>query len=303
VLDIDDLRAFQKVATLLSFSEAGRVLSVRKSAVSRSIQRLEASFNVRLFERTTREVALTDAGRALAVRFGEIVSRVDEAVDLAAGLASQPRGRLRLTAGVGFGMEVLTEVLPAFSRDFPDVDVSLDLTSRTVDLVAEEVDAAFRMGAMADSSLVAIRLGAIGRLLVAAPSYLERRGWPKSADDLRLHDVLSNPRGDGLPRRLVLRARDGLEHGVEVSARLSSTVPKAIDRMVLNGAGIGASANYFATPEIDRGNLVRILPEFSVDPVDVSLVLPAGRARSPAARAFVGFVRTSIANNPKWFQV
>lgn len=127
---------------------------------------------IRLFERTTREVALTEAGRALLLRFDEIVSRFDEAVEIAAQLSSRPAGRLKISAGIGFGLEVLTELLPAFSFAYPDVVVSLDLTSRTVDLVAERIDVASRIGPMLDSTLVAARLGSIALVLCAAPSYL-----------------------------------------------------------------------------------------------------------------------------------
>ncbi|MEG3089278.1 LysR family transcriptional regulator [Sphingomonas sp. PB4P5] len=302
MIDVDDIRAFQTVASLLSFSAAGRVLSVRKSAISRSIQRLEALLGVRLFERTTREVALTDAGRTLLGRFSDIVDRVDDLVDLAASLASHPRGRLKVTAGIGFGIEVLTELLPQFSMAFPEIDIFLDLTSRSVDLVAEQVDVAFRMGPMIDSTLVASRLGAIGCTLCAAPAYLERRGWPKSLDDLRTHDLLAIPRGDGLPRRWCLSDRDGVEHQFDAAARLTANDPHAIHAMVLNGAGIAAPAKYLALPEIERGNLVRILPEWSVPAVDVSLVMPAGRERSPAARVFVDFVRKWAADDACWFE-
>ncbi|PJI44683.1 MAG: LysR family transcriptional regulator [Rhizobium sp.] len=303
MIDVDDIRAFQTVAKLLSFSAAGRVLSVRKSAISRSIQRLELLLGVRLFERTTREVALTEAGRTLLIRFGDIVNRIDEVIDLAASLASHPRGRLRLTAGIGFGIEVLTELLPQFSLAFPDVDVFLDLTSRSVDLVAEQVDVAFRMGPMIDSSLVAIRLGEIGCLLCAAPAYVERCGWPKSLGELRTHDLLAIPHGNGLPRRWCMSDKDGVEHQFDATARLSANDPHAIHAMVLNGAGIAAPAKYLALPEIERGNLVRILPEWSVPAVDVSLVMPAGKERSPAARVFVDFVRRWAAGNARWFNV
>ena len=112
---------------------------------------------------------LTEAGRTLLNRFDEVLSRIDELVDVAATLALHPRGRLKLTAGIGFGMEVLTELLPEFSLAFQDIDISLDLTSRTVDLVTEQIDVAVRMGPMRDSSLVATRLGAIGCQLCIPP--------------------------------------------------------------------------------------------------------------------------------------
>jgi len=112
MIDMDDVRAFQKVGLLLSFSAAGRVLGVRKSAISRSIQRLEKALHVRLLERTTRGVALTDAGRVILEQLGGVLSQMDEVVDLAASLSAHPRGRLKVSAGIGFGLEVLTELLP-----------------------------------------------------------------------------------------------------------------------------------------------------------------------------------------------
>src|SRR3954469_18140844 len=162
MIDMDDVRAFQKVGSLLSFSAAGRVLGVRKSAISRSIQRLERALHVPLLQRTTRGVALTDAGRIMLHQLGDVLTRMDQVVDLAGSLTAHPCGRLKLTAGIGFGLEVLTELLPEFSLAYPDVVIALDLTSDTVDLVAERVDVAFRMGSLADSSLIATRLGAIG---------------------------------------------------------------------------------------------------------------------------------------------
>lgn len=301
MIDVNDMRAFQQVANVLNFSAAARTLSVRKSAISRSIQRLEETLNVRLFERTTREVALTEAGRLLLDRFDEIVARFDEAVELAASLSSRPSGRLKVSAGIGFGMEVLTELLPAFSLAYPDIAIMLDLTSRSVDLVAEHVDVAFRMGPMPDSSLIAVRLGSIGSQLCAAPSYLERRGWPKTLEDLRTHDLLAIPRGDNLPRRWCLRDKDGIAHEFDAPVRLSANDPKALHRMVLHGAGITASANYISLPEIERGNLVQLLPGWTLPSVDVSLVVPTSRERSRAVRAFVDFMKREAGGNARWF--
>jgi len=301
MIDVDDMRPFLQVATLLSFSAAGRRLSVRKSAISRSIQRLEDALRVTLFERTTREVALTDAGRLLLSRFDEIVGRVDDAFQLAASLSSRPSGRLKISAGIGFGLEVLTELVPVFGSKLPEIEIMLDLTSRTVDLVAEQVDAAFRMGPMADSSLIAIRLGSIACELCAAPSYLERRGWPKTIDELRAHDLLAIPRPDNLPRRWCLLDKNERKHEFDAPVRLSSNDPKALHRMVLHGAGITASASYMARPDIERGNLVRLLPEYTLPSVDVCLVMPASRERSPAVRVFIDFIKREVAGSPRWF--
>ena len=301
-MDVNDMRAFQQVARSLSFSAAGQAMSVRKSAVSRSIKRLEDALKVRLFERTTREVALTEGGRALLLRFDDILARVDSTVEFAANLSVRPSGRIKVTAGIGFGIEVVSELLPAFSLDFPDVQVMLDLTSRTVDLIGEQVDVAFRMGPLADSSLVAMRLGSIACQLCAAPSYIDRRGWPENPEDLQDHSLLTIPRGNNLPRRWTLCDKQGRSYEFEVPTSLGANDPHALHRMVLNGAGITATANYIALPEIERGTLIRILPEWRVPSVDVSLVMPPGRDRSPAVRAFVAFIRRETAGNARWFE-
>lgn len=301
MIDIDDLRAFQRVAALLSFSAAGRALSVQKSAISRSIRRLEDVFRVRLFERTTREVVLTEAGRVLLERLDGVVSRIDETVELAASLSSRPAGRIKVSAGIGFGMEVLTKLLPAFCLAFPEITVSLELTNLTCDLVAEQVDVAFRMGPMMDSSLIALRLGSLGCVLCAAPSYLERCGVPKTLEELREHNLLAIPRGDNLPRRWCLLDAEGTAHEFDAPVRLSANDPKALHRMVLHGAGVTSSAKYIALPDIERGTLVRVLPGWTVPSVEVSLVMPASRERSPAVRAFVEFVRQNAVGNPRWF--
>jgi DNA-binding transcriptional LysR family regulator len=302
MIDMDDVRAFQKVGTLLNFSATGRALGVRKSAVSRSIQRLESALQVRLLERTTREVALTDAGRAILKHLGDVLSRMDEVVDLAASLSAHPRGRLKVTAGIGFGLEILTELLPEFSAAYPDIANALDLTSRTVDLVGEQFDVAFRMGPLADSSLVTTRLGAIGCTLCAAPSYLQRKGKPQSTSDLDGHDLLSIPRPDGLPRRWTFHDANGNQCEIHSTPHLTVNDPHAISRMVLHGAGIAAIANYAAQPEIEQGRLIHILPDWGVPSVDVSLVTPGGSERSPATRAFVAFIRERAVGNRRWFE-
>jgi DNA-binding transcriptional LysR family regulator len=208
---------------------------------------------------------------------------------------------LKVTAGIGFGIEVLTELLPEFSLAYPDVAITLDLTSRTVDLVAEEVDIAFRMGSLVDSNLLATRLGAIRCLLCAAPSYLQRRGVPRTTAELASHDLLAIPRPDGLPRRWTFEDAKGNQSFIDMSPRLTANDPHAIHQMVLHGAGIAAIASYLAAPAIERGSLFRVLPEWSVPAVDVSLVMPSGRERSPAARAFVAFVRKRLVGNTRWF--
>ena len=157
MLDLNALRVFEKVASLKSFTAAARALGLPKSNVSRAIARLEAELGSRLFQRTTRDVALTLTGEALLERSTEIIASLGEALAYVGGLAGQPRGVLKVSAGMGFAVNVLAEQLPEFMRRYPEIVIALDLETRTADLVADAVDVAVRLGPLPDSDLVAVR--------------------------------------------------------------------------------------------------------------------------------------------------
>jgi DNA-binding transcriptional LysR family regulator len=289
-VDLNSLLVFEKVAALASFSAAARALGLPRSNVSRIIARMEEELGTRLFQRTTREVALTSSGLALRERCTQIVSTVREALDHVGSLATTPRGPLKISAGVGFGINVLAEHLPEFLRRYPEVSVSLLLESRTADLVAESVDVAVRLGPLPDSSLVSIRLGEMRRYVCAAPAYLERRGVPQTVDDLKTHDTIDMLSADGRPRPwMFTRGADVLS--LEAKPRLSVNEALTIFRLVLNGAGIGILSGYLCAPEIAAGRLVRLLPEWKAPPVEVNIVFPSRRELAPAIRAFADFMR------------
>src|SRR5471030_1516944 len=298
-MDLNDLRVFERVGALLSFSAAARALGIPKSSVSRSVARLEAELGTRLCQRTTREVVLTEQGAALLERCLDIMGKVDETVGYVGGLGAAPRGALRITAGIGFGVNVLSEQLPRFLRLYPDVSVTLDLTSQPVDLVAAGVDVAIRMGPMADSQLVALKLGSLGRYLCASPDYLKRRGTPTGLEDLSNHDTVEMPSADGRPRRWTFK-QAGEARAIETHPRLCVNDPLTIHRMVVNGAGIGVISGYLCAPEIAAGRLVRLFPEWKLDPVNVSLVYPSRRDLSPVVRAFVDFMKAASKPGELW---
>jgi len=298
-MDLNDLRVFERVGALLSFSAAGRALGIPKSGVSRSVARLEAELGARLCQRTTRKVVLTEQGAALLERCADIMDKVAETAGYVGALGAAPRGALRITTGIGFGVNVLSEQLPQFLRLHPNVSVTLDLTSQLVDLVADGVDVAIRIGPMADSQLVAVRLGSVGRYLCASPDYLDRRGVPKTLDDLSNHDTVEMPGVDGRARRWAFK-RGGEERAVETHPRLSVNDPLTIHRMVVRGAGIGVISGYLCAPEISAGRLVRLFPDWKLDSVDVSIVYPSRRDLSPVVRAFVDFMKEASRPGELW---
>jgi LysR family transcriptional regulator for bpeEF and oprC len=300
VLDLNHLRVFERVAALRSFSAAARALGLPKSSVSRGVARLEAGLGTRLLQRTTREVVPTEPGRLLQERCTGILAQIAEATDQAAGFGAEPRGRLRVSAGIGFGIHVLSEMLPRFLNRYAGIDLSLDLTSRLVDLVGEEVDVAIRLGPMPDSRLVARHLGTIQRFLCAAPGYLERRGTPRTLDDLRGHDAVEMPGGDGRPRPWVFTAAGGDKVVIEVPPRLTVNEALTIQRLVLNGAGLGVLSGYMCAPGIAAGRLVRLFPEWTLPPVEVNVVFPSNRELAPSVRAFVDFLKQGSVPGQGW---
>jgi len=298
-MDLNDLRVFERVGALLNFSAAGRALGIPKSSVSRAVARLESELGARLCQRTSREVVLTEQGAALLERCADIMDKVAETVGYVGALGAAPRGALRITAGIGFGVNVLSEQLPKFLRLYPDVSVTLELTSQAVDLVAEGVDVAIRIGPMADSQLVALKLGSLGRYLCASPDYLKRRGVPKALDDLSNHDSVEMPSADGRPRRWAFKQGSEVR-AIETHPRLSLNDPLTIHRMLVNGAGIGVISGYLCAPEIAAGRLVRLFPEWKLDPVDVNIVYPSRRDLSPVVRAFVDFMKEASKPGELW---
>lgn len=300
MLDLNDFRVFEKVASLRSFAAASRALGLPKSSVSRSVARLEAELGTRLLQRTTREVVLTESGTLLKQRCVDILARVGETIDYVGTLRALPRGHLKVSAGVGFGINILSELLPQFLKRYADIDVSLELTSRPVDLVGESVDVAIRLGSMPNSQLIAKRLGAMRRYLCAAPAYLERQGTPRTLEDLHDHDVVEMPSADGRPRAWNFSNSLGAVVRIEVQPRLNVNEALTIYRLVINGAGLGILSGYLCAPAIEAGHLVRLFPEWTLPAVEVSVVFPSNRELSPIVRVFVDFLKETSMPGQLW---
>jgi LysR family transcriptional regulator, regulator for bpeEF and oprC len=300
VMDLNNLRVFERVASLKSFSAAARFLGLPKSSVSRGVSRLESELGVRLLQRSTREVALTEAGLALSQRCQEILAQVDGTVDYVTSLGAGPRGLLKLSAGIGFGVNVLSVLVPRFMAMYPRVDVSIELTSKNLDLIAEGIDIAIRMGPMPDSALMTTRLASVTRYMCASPEYLASRGYPAALDELADHDTVEMLGMDGKPRTWNLTNAVGESVDVSVRPRLFVNDPLTIYRMVLNGAGIGCLTAYLCVPDIEGGRLVQLFPELAIPDVDVNIVFPSSKALSPSARAFVDFMKESSVAGSWW---
>ncbi len=295
MIDLNDLRLFERVAPFDSFSKAAGALALPKSSISRSIGRLEQDLGIRLFQRSSRSVQLTPAGEALLKRSSGLMTELDSAVEYASSLAGQPSGPLSVSVGIGFGVNILSAVLPAFLDRYPRVNVSLDLTSREADLVAERVDVAIRIGVLEDSSLISTKIGELARYLCAAPTYAKQHGLPAEPGQIGGHACIEMPGANGRARTWSFR-RSGEMREVQLTPRVSVNDALMIHHLVRNGAGLGVISGYLCGPDFERGSLVPVCPDWALQSLDVAVVYPSRRELSPVVRAFVDFLReTTVA--------
>lgn len=293
MLSLDHLRAFARVADLGSVSGAARALRMPKSSVSRSLARLEETVGTALIERSTRHLRLTDAGRLLHRHAARILDDVSEAENAVGGLIGRPSGTLRVSVGFTFAAGPLAPMLPGFLKAYPEVRLVLIVDNRPVDLLTEEVDVAIRIGPLADSELIARKLGAIELWPCASPAYLAERGTPVTVDDLLSHTLIAHA-----DRRAPWRIRtpSGALRELEIEPGTVIPEPAVAKIMLLGGAGIGWLPDFDARDALASGTLVRLLPDHSIDSVDVHALYPSHRSLSAKVRVFIDALAQQVSS-------
>lgn len=287
-----ELSLFVRVAETGSFSRAGREIGMAQPTVSRMIGALEARLGVKLLVRTTRKVALTEAGAALLQRVRNVLTELEEAEGAARGVDSFT-GILRVATPVTFGAREIMPRLAPFLEAHPALRIELLMSDRKVDLLDEGVDLAIRLGAQTDSSFVTRRLASAPRYLVASPGYLEKRGAPATPVELQLHEIILNQSpGSGV---WTLRDADGGETSIKLNARVVATSVEGVLAAATAGLGIAATSLFACRSELGRGELVRVLGAHNLSPIDVHAVFPAGRSPPAKARAFIEYLAKALA--------
>lgn len=297
-----ELSSFVAIAEALSFSRAAERLRRDATVLSKRLRALEARLGVRLIERTTRSVALTEAGIAYLERARAILRAIDAADREAAVHATgEPRGHLRLALPDSFGRLWLAPWLTEFLLAHPQVTVEADFSNRFVDLVGERFDLAVRLGELNDSRLVARRVCNRRRLLCAAPAYLARHGAPRRPEDLARHACL---RFSGLahPDRWDLAHTKGDARHVAVTGPLVSDDPEVLVGAAIAGLGIMLATDWLVGRALQSGQLVPVLPRWQVvDEGAIYLVTPSGAGASSKTRAFSEWIAHKLAD-PPWQQ-
>lgn len=286
-VEANDLLLFARIVESGSFSRAAQRVDLPKSTVSRRIAQLEAKLGERLLQRTTRKLVLTEFGASLLEHARKVVEEVEAAGALAQHRQLAPSGRLRISMPGDFASLGLATIMASFMDRYPAVTLELDLSPRRVDLVAENFDIAIRMGDLPDDSSLAARRVALEHVgLYAAPSYIARRGLPEHPDDLLQHDLLCLlSRAGGAQPWILTRGKTRWER--ELPARMTANSPDLLARMACTGAGIAASSTRFANPPLEKGQLVRVLPEWELPSVTGWAVFPGRRLMAAKTRAFL----------------
>ena len=291
---LDELAIFVAIVDEGSLAAAGRKLRRSPPAVTRALAALEERVAARLLERTTRRSRPTEAGRRLVEHARQVLAGYGDAVGEAAGPV---RGILRVTAPLVFGRRHVTPVIASFLDAYPGVRVDLVLSDRNLDLVGDELDVALRIGQLADSSLVARRVGEVRRVLVASPSYLAARPALDAPRDLVRHDVVFTATRPGpVEWRFGDAGRGGgRDHVVRLVPRLIANDVDAVLLAVRAGRGISRALSYQVADDLASGALVRLLPELEPPALPVQLVVPSARHLSAKARSFVDHAARALA--------
>lgn len=282
---LDAMGTFVAVADAGGFAAAARRLGRSPAAVTRTLAALEADLGTQLFRRTTRVVTLTSAGSRFLVDARRVLADVEESTAKVRGADATLHGTLVVTASVMFGNRYVSPILLAFLATHPAIQVRALLVDRVVDLVAEGVDVAVRIAHLRDSSLKAIRVGAVRRVLCASPRYLDERGAPRAPRDLARHDVVAF--SSGAPPRDFSFAHRRRTYRVPIAPRLVTNATETSIAAAVAGYGIVRALSYQVAAEVESGALVVVLERYEPPPLPIHVVHGSGGAAPLRVRAFV----------------
>jgi DNA-binding transcriptional LysR family regulator len=293
------LATFAKVVEQGSFARAADRLSVSTSAVSRQVAELEAHLDVRLLNRTTRRLSLTEAGQAFYERCVQLLADLEETESSVRSTALEPKGTLRMTCGVTFGERHLAPAIAEFAGLHPQVSFDVDLSDRVVDLVEEGFDLAIRIGAVGHQALVSRRIGSTQFVCCASPAYLARHPVPVTPADLEQHSCLGYTYA-AVTNAWTFESRDGTRHTPRITPRHRLNNGRMLAEFAAAGLGIVLEPDFIVAPEVRSGRLQRLLTEYQPPRSPIAAVYPSRRHLSAKVRSFVDFLAARYAQNQDW---
>lgn len=298
--NLADLGAFVRLADSGSFKATAQQLDMSGPAVSKAIARLESHLGVKLFNRTTRRVALTNDGQAFLERCRRILDDIQEAEELMTRGRLQLRGRLRVQMPLAFGRLVVLPKVQGFLKAHPDLALDVDLSDRVVDFADEGLDVAVRIGDVPDSRVIARKIYDIRFVTCASPAYLAKHGTPKKPEDLEHHRCLTYWIPSAGRHRDWPFAHRGVRFTKSLTGRLNVNNSEALVDAALKGEGIVSVATFIAVDAVKSGKLKVVMPDFVTLGPPVSAVYLPNRHLAARVRAFLDFLATVVPPNPPW---
>ncbi|XLZ69911.1 LysR family transcriptional regulator [Massilia sp. SR12] len=290
------MTVFVAVGEQESFAAASRSLNMSPAAITRAVAALEEKLGAQLLQRTTRNVRLTEAGQRYLDDCRSILASIEEANDAVAGGDSAPKGKLNITASVLFGKVFVTPCIVQYLKQFPEVDIAAYFLDRPVNLIEEGMDVAVRLGHLADSSMKALRVGQMRRVLCASPEYLARHGVPQHPSDLERHSIIA---ASHLTPRVEWKFGRGEDSViVRLKPRLTITSNDSAIRAAAEGLGICRLLSYQMADELADGRLSIILPEFEEEPWPVHILHRESKYGSPKVRKFIDLLAQHLRTHP-----
>lgn len=288
-VNLNRLAIFAALVRAGSFTRAAEELGMTKAMVSQHLARLEQELGVTLLMRSTRRMSLTEAGATFHADCVRILAEADAAIERVGESRDTPRGTLRLTASLDYGIAVLVPKLARFMRQYPAVQVDLVLSDHITDVIAERFDLAIRGGWLRDSTLRSTRIGGFRQLLVAAPAYLAEHGTPRRPEDLAAHGAIAMSALPA-PLRWVFTAQGGARRTVRPRAHAQANTASAVRSLVLAGTGLAVLPDYLVEADIRAGVLVALLAQYRLPEGGVHAVYP-GRKAPAKVRAFIDLLQ------------
>jgi len=286
---LDGMKTVVAVVETGSFTAASERLNISKALASKYVGEVESRLNVRLFHRSTRKLALTEAGKRYYQQALPLLEEFTELVDSVTGEQSSPQGLLRVSVPVAFGEMKLAPLIPQFMRQFPDISLELILSNSLVDMVEEGIDVRVRIGGVDDSNLIARQLKTLPLILCASPEYLQRHGEPQTPQDISEHNCIidSNFR---IGKHWPMIGPDGQTETVNVSSRISASSPSAVKEIAAAGGGIGMVPRFIVEPALQQGLLKEVLPGYRTLEFGLFAMYPHRRYLPKKVRCFIDFM-------------
>ncbi|MGB0900346.1 LysR family transcriptional regulator [Halocynthiibacter sp.] len=293
---LTEMEAFAMVVDQGGFTDAARKMGISKSAVSKHVSSLEARLGARLLNRTTRRVSPTEIGLIYYDRARRVLNDASEADSIVTSMQSAPAGQLQISVATDFGVNHLSPIIGKFLRQYPDINVNMELNNRYVELISEGFDLAVRIGEQDDSSLRVRKLAETNLCMVGAPDYFKQYGQPARIDDLNDHKLLHYA-GDSSAAVWQLTAPTGEKRQVRTSGWLSVNDGQSLLNAAISGLGIAWLPSFLYADAMEKGLVVKAIPAVPCETQGIYVVYPPGRFTQPKVRAFIDFLAEAFVRN------